>query len=424
MKNKISLITSVFIILSLVFPSARASAEFDTTSLITSYDPDNYAKLSLESDTINVSGKFTDDIVTGVGVNCKNETNYEFHVDDSGEFVASITAAPIDKNYAGCDYSFYIVFNSGLAYYYTLEYDKGWRVPDNGLCAANEAKFDNIVTAEPLACAYYISESADPNEIELACEELERIVDEVCADEEDDYKKAYLLNRWVGENIAYDHDAAETAVTMNTIAVYNVLTNRRTTCAGFANTYSALLETAGIRSVNLKGAAAAGDITYETLATGTENHEFSAFWYEKEQRWVYTDPCWTSLSSYKNGAFSFGDTYGKYFDISGEAFALDHRIDKAEERNYLSALEALLNDGETIETQTDAAEDTAETAETAEASNTEQSEEPEQSEGPAEESDPDDLPKVLFIIAGALGAAILVLGIILAVKSKNNKRNG
>lgn len=317
-----------------------ASQTGSLSRLLTSNNPDCYAVVETEGDTVRVRGRNAADPVYTVFIANKSVTariSENIRLESDGNFSSEMTLAPAESGY----YLLYICSTSNKAMTYRLKYDDGgWSIPDNGLCEANAAKLERIIDTDPMAAAYYLSVTADKEEISQTLDKLKEIADGVCGDETDDYKKAYLLNRWVAKNVYYDHDAAASSVTLETVAVHNVLNTLRTTCAGFANTYSALLEAEGIRSVNLKGAAAAGKVTFETLTTGVENHEFTAFWYEKEKRWVYTDPCWSGVGSYENGKFTDNTPYDKYFDITGEALALDHRIDKAEERHYLKALEA------------------------------------------------------------------------------------
>jgi len=160
------------------------------------------------------------------------------------------------------------------------------------------------------------------------------------------------------------------------------------------------------------------------LPTGTENHEFSAFWYEEEERWVYCDACWTSNSHYIDGEYqSEINNKTKYFDVTGEAFALNHRIDKAEERFYTKALAAV--NGELTET---AAETNAESS--APKNEGTESETMENAEGtfseavPSEdENNPENSAKgsiAPYIILGLAGVMVIGAGIILAVQ-KNKK---
>ncbi len=402
--------------------------------LVTSHHPDNFAVINTEGSTVTVSGKYTSDTVTGVDLTGTQVTSDRFASEGEGRFSAEITGSPFDSGY----YYLYIAFKSGIYMNYLIGYDdRGWFIPDNGLSKSNADTLEKVRQTEPIAAAYYISPTGDKEEIGAAMDKIETIANQVCSGIDDDYQKAYLLNRWIADNIYYDHDAANTEVTIETVALSNVLENHRTTCAGYANLFCALLEIEGIRSVNLKGAAAAGDVTYETLTTAGENHEFTAFWYEKESRWVYVDSCWSGAGDYENGRYTDSITYDKYFDITGEAFSLNHRADKAEERHYTKALAAVeaLDDTEILQTS-ETAEDTApeeeNTQETegtnaSDNSNVTVSVTDSAAEKVTVSNHPAAPPKekgsiVPYIIIGVLGILAVGTGIVLAVRFKKNNK--
>ncbi|MCM1300065.1 MAG: transglutaminase-like domain-containing protein [Firmicutes bacterium] len=424
-----ALLAALFLSQSLVFADITAAQEQDDSFLqtgslsriLTSNNPDCYAVIETEGDTVRVRGKNTADPVYTVFIVNKTVTariSENIRLESDGGFSSEMTLAPSEDGY----YLLYIGMTSNKAMTYRLKYNNGWSIPDNGLCEANAAKLERIIDTQPAAAAYYLSADADREEISQTLDKLKEIAEGVCGGENDDYKKAYLLNRWVAENIYYDHDAATNSVTLETVAVHNVLSTLRTTCAGFANTYSALLEVEGIRSVNLKGAAAAGQVTFETLTTGRENHEFTAFWYEKEKRWVYTDACWSGVGDYENGEFKNNTPYDKYFDITGEALALDHRIDKAEERHYLQALESV-EDGaeETAPEVLDPYHYDETAAETTDVFEYFEDTEAADLSAAADRPDPKPIESgniAPYIIIGLTGVLIIGAGIILAVNKR------
>lgn len=389
-----------------------AADEKGFTHFEITHNPDCYADIIIEGDHFTVEGRIVKDPAASVKFSTSDVeiSNYEFTPGDDYTFHAELDAA-----FEGEWCNFWIVGESRLIMAYRVQHDEnGWYLPDNGLTAMNAEKLEHIQTAVPEASAYYISQTADPEEIELTLAELESIVEEVCAKEQDDYKKAYLLYRWVAENIYYDKDAAAIEVTLDTVAIHNVLERRRTTCAGFSNTYCALLETAGIPSVNLKGAAATGEVLYEELLTTGENHEFTAFWHEAEERWVYVDPTWGSNGKYEDGEYHYDyPASDKYFDATGETFALNHRIDKVEERHYTQVLNT---EEETEETTTEPPETEAtEATEKTEATTTTSTQPPvtTKAEEPAQNGNP-----AVYIVIGAVGAAAVITGIILAARKK------
>ena len=426
--KKLLYIINLFIVLgTLTLFSATAFAENETVDLsetkdlrrlVTSNYKDAFMTIDTDGDQIKVSGVFKDDRPNYMWFPLVDDSHNELHCESDGTFSGTLTATPFENGY----YNFVVRFESRLLYSYTLKYNDGWSVPDNGIAEANDKKLKNISEAPAIAAAYYLSVEADEAEIEETLAELEAIVNEVCGDETDDYIKAMKLIFWIGDNIYYDHVAAETSVTMDTVAIHNVLERRRTTCAGFANTYSALLEIAGIRSVNLKGAAVAGEIEYPELPTGTENHEFSAFWYEKEQRWVYCDACWTSNGHYRDGEYqSEINNRTKFFDVTSQCFALNHRADKAEERFYTKALAAVRGEETTTAAETEPSvpktEEEAESTTTADTTETEKTT-PASTRNESKNNENNNLTP--YIIIGLTGVMVIGAGIILAVQ-KNKK---
>lgn len=399
--------------------------------LVTSNNPDNYAVIDVNGDTVTARGKYTSDTPYCIDFSGAQPTSNTFKTGGNGEFTAELTCKPLENGY----YTFYIGFSSNAAMTYLMMYDdRGWHIPDNNLSVLNAGKLNNIRQTEPIAAAYYISPTGDKTEIKETMEKIQTIANQMCDGVEDDYQKAYLLNRWIADNIYYDHDAADTEVTIETVALSNVLENHRTTCAGYANLFCALLEVEGIRSVNLKGAAVAGDVTYETLTTGVENHEFTAFWYEEQNRWVYVDSCWSGAGDYENGQYSDRITYDKYFDITGEAFSLNHRVDKVEERFYTKALAAVEANEATQILQTEEAtkyenadstnsDNTLTTDKSEKTDNTPIGDSKPVTNGKDENSSSKENENITpYIIIGALGVIAVIAGIILAVKKyKKNK---
>lgn len=397
--------------------------------LVTSNNPDNYAVIEVNGDDITARGRFTSDTPLNISFTDAKPTAVTFKNKGGGEFTAELTCKPLQKGY----YKFYIGFKSKAIMSYLMAYDEGgWYIPDNNLSALNAAKLDKIRQTDPLAAAYYISPTGDKAEIKDTMEKIQAIADQVCEGIEDDYRKAYLLNRWIADNIYYDHDAADTEVTIETVALSNVLEKHRTTCAGYANLYCALLETRGIRSVNLKGTVVSDEITYDNLTTGVENHEFTAFWYEKQNRWIYTDSCWSGAGDYENGKYTDRITYDKYFDITGEAFSLNHRIDKAEERFYTKALAAVeaseateilkteATSADPTDTGTASSDNVTETEKTTDADKADTvpigDDKPVTEKRDNDTSDKEKTTAVPYIIIGIVGAVAAAAGIILAVR--------
>lgn len=415
-----ALILATVAFCSALFAPVKCSAEtVKSTVLTTCNNPDYYASFTANGFTLTAHGKFTEATLINIHISGWDTESYSFKTEADGSFTAQLTV----PNYT--DGSAYAVleFQSGISDYYKINADKnGLYFPDNVLGASSREKFGHIVAAPQEAAAYYLSATADPDEIKDTQERLKMLADEITAGVDDEYRQALLICRWVAENVYYDHDAAESSVTVDTVAVANVLDIKRTVCAGYANTYCALLQAKGLRAVNIKGSAVAGEVTYDMLATGVENHEWSAFWYEKEQRWVYVDTCWCSNNDYFGGDYHKGVSCDKYFDPTDLAFSLNHRVDKAEERDYFADFSSTV---ETTVPETTTAEQTLETVQT-----TVETSAPVTSTQRETQTTAGDLPMMtddagttilLYAIISVLLIGVVVLAIALYLKKRNGK---
>jgi hypothetical protein len=302
-------------------------------TLRTTYDPDRYVILTADGDTISAEGVFKSPAIDSFYVHCATMRGSEISLSRSGDgsFSAAFSGSPTAKNA-----EIIINLQDGSALRYRVEYnaDVGWFFGDNGLAASTTATLGDYRIISPEISANYISASLCPHETAETRELLLLIVDEVTRNLDCDYQKAKELSRWVTENIVYDQDAAASEVNEETISIASTLRLRRSVCIGIANTYAALLEAAGLKVLNIKGGVASSGVTYEQLPFETTVHEWVAFWFENEQRWVYADPTWDMKGVYKDGEFLHNPPVMKYFDITPLALSFDHRGDGTELRQF------------------------------------------------------------------------------------------
>jgi len=302
-------------------------------TLLTSYDPKRFARFTADGDMIHAEGFFIDSTVDDFYISTSTMRGIEqsFTRNPDGSFTASFGGIPTEKNARAV-----IKFTDGTVMSYRVEYNNGWFFGDNGLAAKTAATLENYSTAALVISENYISATLDPFEISQTRDKLLEIVATVTAGVDDDYEKARLLNIWVADNIVYDRDARDSEVTEETVSVATTLRLGRSVCIGIANTYGALLEAAGLKVLNIKGGIANvhEGVPYELLAEKTLPHEWVAFWYETESRWVYADPTWDRKGFFEYGNYQHRQSVIKHFDISGLALSFDHRGDRAELRNY------------------------------------------------------------------------------------------
>jgi transglutaminase-like putative cysteine protease len=333
----------VLIILCLLLITAADYRRFQESlgradTLTTTYDPERYVRFTADGNMIRAEGYFRDAVVDNFYISTAtlrgmtNEFSFSSNGNAGGSFTASFGGIPAESHARAV-----ITFTDGAVMAYRVEYDNGWFFGDNGLAERTAAVVENYYTIPPDISEYYVSATRDPDELAETRALLREIVAEVTEGIEGAYHRARALNDWVARNIVYDRDARDSDVNEESISIASTLRLRRSVCIGIANTYIALLETAGIKAVNIKGGitSQAEGVPYEKLRDNTVVHEWAAFWYEAESRWVYADPTWDRQGNFAGGEYEFMPAVHKHFDITPLALSFDHRGDKAELRHFM-----------------------------------------------------------------------------------------
>lgn len=190
-------------------------------------------------------------------------------------------------------------------------------------------------------CSQYVSVKRDENLHREILAELQRLSDEICADAETDREKVAAIEYWVADNIYYNHSAAETAVTAEVISLETVLETKTTTCAGYANIFSALCNMQGIYCINLRGGTFVRQDTPDYLQSVPMNHEWNAV--VIDGKWIFADTAWLSNNEYRDGQYYYaGDFDEEYFsyNMDFKNMCYEHRIDLADYRNFKSSINA------------------------------------------------------------------------------------
>lgn len=396
-----------------------ARAELSRTNLLrTTLNPDSYALFEISGNKITARGKYVSDRLSEISLTPAVLSSYSFTAHEDGSFEAELTCSASEKKNA-----IVLKFSSGVRISYPLYYDNGLYFPQNGLSESNAEVFDKIHDCLPTAAGLYLTASGDSENIAEVQEQVKRISDSVTDGIESDYDKARALAVYVSSHISYDYDARNTSVTEETISVENTLKYGRTVCTGFANLYCALLQAQGIDAINVKGGSIGGDVTYETLTDGLQNHEFTAFYCTEQERWVWVDSCWNGSGEYIGGEFIEMLQHEKYFDITDAALSFDHRADYAERRNFFEAepLERANESSETgaktTPTENQPSETTASraTSETTTVTTTVQSE---TAAGVVQNRKTDSAP--LIIVTILLSAGIIALIIFIIGRKRKN----
>ena len=345
-------------------PKAMAEGFDKGYTLLTSNNPDCYSLFTIDGFDLMVQGKNALDTITEINFVYSPTPESSLRSGSDGLYSAKLTAP---SRFEG-RLDILLQFEKDIQKF-TLFCDKnGLYFPINSLKSKNAAVLSRIIDSPPEASVAYLTCSDDIDDIKTTQAQIRALAQGITDNAQTSYEKAWEIYDWLCRQIYYDHDASHTDVSQETVAIANTLATQKTVCSGYANLYCALLEAAGIDAVTIKGSVTAGGVTFETLETGRQNHEWSAFFCEEQDRWIFVDTCWGSENNYRDGAFLTGgyvDT--RYFDPTDEAFALTHRCDKAERRNYLADFSGLTKTDETIaHTTANEAEASADTQTTAE----------------------------------------------------------
>lgn len=418
-RAKIIILVIIFVLTSVIFAGvavidAQALVKSRRNFLRTSYNPEYYSLFEISGNTLYAKGRYVSDRVKRLFFAGAEEAggSYKIKIGKDGSYEAELTL-PEGYRYT----SIAVQLTSGAIFGYRIYCDNGFYFADNGLSEANRTVFDNIIDASSESAGYYISKTADAEEIAAVQEQIKRISDSVTDGIEGDYEKARALAVYVSEHFYYDHDARVESVTESEVVLYEVLKKSRTVCTGFADLYCALLQAQGIDAVNIKGGSTGGEVEYENLTDGVQNHEFTAFYHKAEERWVWVDSCWNGSGDYKNGEYLDKNAHEKYFDISDEALALDHRADYAERRLFFEAKAAEPEETEETTAATTVVTTTSITETSTEETTTAPAVQKTTAQQPAEKEDNTGL----VIIAAILGVLVIGAGVAVVVILRGNK---
>ncbi|HBN11011.1 MAG TPA: hypothetical protein DIW26_09625 [Ruminococcus sp.] len=230
----------------------------------------------------------------------------------------------------------------------------------------NTSKMEHINDHGAEFVVDYISESWDYSTVESILNQVKTLSDEICSGCGDDYEKICAMADYVSSTLSYDLDAKHNAVTFDVISLENVLEKKRTTCAGFSNLFSSMCNAQGLYCVNIRGSAVSpSDGIYSSNLDDENtvmNHEWTAVYYDAEQRWIYVDCTWDCTNYYENSEFRYGGSVRTtYRDISLENISKDHKaiiVDHREFFDALTVLEKPYSETEPPQTQAETAAET------------------------------------------------------------------
>lgn len=204
----------------------------------------------------------------------------------------------------------------------------------------NRIMLENPVEYGDKYCSGYVSIKKDEYLHKAILEDVRILSDKICKDAKTDFDKVKAISYYVAENIYYNHIAADSKVTADTISLETVLNTKTATCAGYSNLFSALCNMQGIYCVNLRGGTYVRNfITSEHLLNVPMNHEWNAVLIDND--WIFIDTTWMSDNEYSDEGYIKADSLEEqYFDMSLEEMSYEHRIDIIDYRNFKSSVNA------------------------------------------------------------------------------------
>lgn len=284
------------------------------THLRTSYSDSDYLDISISGNTLTVSGRILADSLkqvrvtlgsgTGTTVNAGSGEYFcvQFNLSFSGYRTLDVyTKRGSDTTFSSYTYDRILIQQSG----------NGYQIMPSLIMEQNQHYNESYVDPQRLL------EQEVPATVAA-------MSDQIVGGETDPYTQVFLLHQWVAENISYDYTMLAGAARVTDSA--GVLAIRRSVCEGYAALLRDLILAQGIPAMDCTNDALYG--SYALVTSGGEAHAHTEAYVNG--RWVVMDPTWDSRNKYygegnaRNVMESPNGYY--YFDITPEAFALDHKI--------------------------------------------------------------------------------------------------
>ncbi|MBQ7600522.1 MAG: S-layer homology domain-containing protein [Clostridia bacterium] len=361
----LALVLCAAFLMSQVCISASGEGEPGKKVFVTSYDPDNYVKFTIEDQTLHVEGVLDYDDLKYVLVRIEQSTDtwVEARGGEHFSFDVSLATSPgffpvqlmtSDGEQNGYGYMYFkryipkgvMIRETGHEFYFAdspvLENNLSWKDEwiNLGDVTAFFPTYAGLVYSGQLRDEnfddYFRNLTSDPS-YRMYESAVRSKSDEIVGDETDDYKKIYLLHRWVVENIYYDNDYINWLNGPMTddyalmIDPMQVMRAGFGVCSGYASLLTALCRTQGIPCIMVMtyalGTSDSGDY-FDGENSGAEdaNHVYCEAYVNG--RWVIMDPTWDSTPDRirENGKFLKGKLGPpNYFDITDEMLAWSHK---------------------------------------------------------------------------------------------------
>ena len=307
--------------------------ESDTQTVTYCLDPNNPCSVTFDGESITVTGTYGD-VLNGVKDIYPKMNITSLVVGDRMTCVLT----PKTTGYTQAVGSFAILDKSQHQNVVHIDLSEGSLMfPDvSDIARNNDRTASSVTEASRARVAQYITLDGSRDRIPEILDEIQRISDEICEGIDSDYEKLRAISRWVSDNIYYDHPAYNKGAPQECLSLEYMLLNRASVCGGYSNMTSALCAAQGIRCLNISGMAVNNQRCFLQDRIGGF-HEWNVA--EIDGKRIIIDAGWNSGNSLQsNGTLSSKPSYYHYFDIGEEVFALNHKAQSAEYRDYFSLI--------------------------------------------------------------------------------------
>ncbi len=292
-----------------------------TDRILTSYDPDNYVELIISGNTLTVSGKLKIEGLEDLWLRCGAAESTI--AAESGDYFSQ--SIPLDLTEAAVVKEYYATGDS-LPMYSSYIWNTVYIEPTGG----GYRFMKSLVLDNNMALGKAYADPDKYRDASLVAEKVKAMSNEIVGGETDEYRKIFLLHKWVAENIYYDYDSYYSG-DRTFYDAEGVLASKRSVCEGYAELLKNLIQAQGIPAMKtttyalgLGSNGASFATSADHAAVTTSNHAHVEAYVNG--RWVIMDPTWDSNNKYQNGVYDtqpVKDFY--YFDITPEALALNHK---------------------------------------------------------------------------------------------------
>jgi len=297
----------------------------DPHRIITSNDPNNYILFAIDGSTLSLSGKLKYEGLSSLWLySDKIPGQTSFDLQNGEYFFVQFDISAIDSE----EYLNIFAHADGMKEnsYRSYIYNSISIKPDGqGYAFAHSP----VLETNKSAASHWLDPDGYLNENEPWLEltdEVKELSDSIVGSETDDYKKMYLLNLWVAENLYYDYDYLYGRKSELYYTPDDVAKHRYTVCEGYSRLLVALLRAQGIPALQVVTYSDGMGFDESAVNITDSNHAHVEAYLASEQRWVTMDPTWDSLNKYDNGEFIYGGVSIRYFDCSLDLFSKTHKI--------------------------------------------------------------------------------------------------